>query len=85
MYIHFFQHPYAEIVKWWKKLSEDNPDEVTFIESIGQSHEGRDMPAVVVTSSKDKPNAVYFQCLIHASKNRIKFILFYACLNPLFN
>ena len=45
------------------------PNEVTFNESIGKSHEGRNIPAVVITSAPEDAKVIYMQCLIHASKS----------------
>lgn len=62
------QHTYAEIIAWWDKLATDNADLVVYHESIGKSKEGRDQPAIHITSNED-PNVktIYFQCQIHAS------------------
>ena len=40
---------------------------MTYVESIGMTHEGRDMPAASITASTD-PNRkkIYMQCQIHA-------------------
>jgi hypothetical protein len=57
-------HDYEAIVGWYSKLANDYPNLVTFYKSIGESLEGRDMPAVHIgTNSK---YTVYFQCQIHA-------------------
>ena len=61
-----------EIVDWWKMLEIRYPNEVTFIESIGKSLEGRNIPAVVITSAPDDAKVIYMQCLIHASKSYYK-------------
>ena len=58
-----------EIVGWWKKLAIRYPKEVIFNESIGKSHEGRNIPAVVITSAPDDAKVIYMQCLVHASKS----------------
>ena len=58
-----------EMVSWWKKLAIRYPKDVTFNESIGKSYEGRNIPAVVITSAPDDAKVIYLQCLIHASKS----------------
>ena len=66
------QHRYADIVNWWLKLAEDNPDLVKYEESIGKSLEGRDMPAVRITASPNfNGKKIYFQCQIHASEHQL--------------
>jgi len=62
------QHEYPDIVNWYRDLSEDFPDIVTFVPSIGKSVEGRDMPAVHITAGTSADTMkIYFQCQIHAS------------------
>ena len=40
---------------------------MTYIPSIGETHEGREMPAVLLTASRDyNRKKVYMQCQIHA-------------------
>ena len=81
--VFLLQHDYDAIVGWYSKLANDYPNLVTFYKSIGESLEGRDMPAVHIgTNSK---YTVYFQCQIHASEPDLLFPL--ACLHmlPLFS
>ena len=62
----FLQHPYVDIVDWYKKLASDNPSvPIKYVESIGKSVEGRDQPAVHIGSGDIQ---IYSQCQIHASK-----------------
>lgn len=70
MKLTYVQHPYEEIIEWYKKLADDYTI-VEFVESIGKSYEGRDQPAVHITANTDPDNKVYyfFQCQIHASKS----------------
>lgn len=66
--ISFSQHEYEEIVNWYKDLASQNPNIVKYVESIGKSVEGRDQPAVHITSSSStNVKRIYFQCQIHAS------------------
>ena len=62
------QHQYKEIVEWYQKLASDYSDIVTYVDSIGESIEGRDMPAVHFTKTPAPKHTIYFQCQIHASK-----------------
>ena len=62
------QHQYKEIVEWYQSLAEDYPDIVQYVDSIGQSIEGRDMPAVHFTKATSPKYTIYFQCQIHASE-----------------
>ncbi len=67
---HFYftvQHTYSEIIEWWDELAKNNPEEVKYEASIGKSYEGRDQPAVTITSAVTDVNIIYFQCQIHAS------------------
>jgi hypothetical protein len=63
-------HTFEEILKWYEDLAADNPETVKYVKSIGQSYEGRNMPAVHVTRVKNDSDfevkRIYFQCLIHA-------------------
>ncbi|XP_064391731.1 carboxypeptidase O-like isoform X2 [Halichondria panicea] len=65
----FFEqyHPYEDIKSFYKTLSETHANLVTYMPSIGKTAEGRDMPAVHITASKN-PNRkrFYMQCQIHA-------------------
>jgi hypothetical protein len=61
-------HDYSEIMLWYEELSERYSNLVTY-EVIGESVEGRPMPALHITdraSSEDKKK-IYFQCQTHAS------------------
>ena len=68
------QHQYKDIVGWYTQLTNDYSDIARFVDSIGKSVEGRDMPAVHITKLATPSNTVYFQCQIHASEGL-------ACLN----
>jgi hypothetical protein len=60
-------HDYSEIMLWYEELSERYSNLVTY-EVIGESVEGRPMPALHITdraSSEDKKK-IYFQCQTHA-------------------
>lgn len=60
-------HNYEAIKKWYAKLASDHSTLVRHVPSIGQSGEGRDMPAVHITaSSNPERKKIYFQCQIHA-------------------
>ncbi|KAK9768072.1 hypothetical protein K7432_001608 [Basidiobolus ranarum] len=65
-------HPYEEVLKWLADLSKKHNELVSYIPSIGKSIEGRDIPALRITSKKNinKGNApkkqYYFQGLQHA-------------------
>ena len=52
--------------------ADKHPDIMKYIPSIGSTHEGREMPAVHLTASKD-PNRkkVYMQCQIHAREFKV--------------
>lgn len=64
---HEAYHTYEEIVAWYKELAQKHADLVKYVPSIGASVEGREQPAVHITSGKTKsPLKVYFQCQIHA-------------------
>jgi murein tripeptide amidase MpaA len=65
------QHRYADIVKWYEDLANNNPNIVKYVESIGKSVEGRDQPAVHIAGENPNGNKIYFQCQIHASKTFI--------------
>lgn len=62
------QHQYEEIVEWYHNLANNYPDTAKYVDSIGQSIEGRDMPAVHFTNSESPKYSIYFQCQIHASE-----------------
>jgi hypothetical protein len=59
-------HNYDAIVTWYQKLASENPDLVSYVERIGTSYQGLDMPAVHITASSDPQRKIYFQCQIHA-------------------
>ena len=63
----YMQHRYKDIVEWYQKLASDYSDIVKYVDSIGRSIEGRDMPAVHFTKNTAPKYTVYFQCQIHAS------------------
>lgn len=60
-------HDYDSIKNWYKMKAEANSNIMKYNNSIGSSHEGREMPAVHLTASNN-PNRkkVYMQCQIHA-------------------
>lgn len=45
-------HRFDEIREWFESLAKDYPDLVTFIPSIGKTHEGRDIFAVHITDKQ---------------------------------
>ena len=61
-------HTYDDIKQWYKSLVDSNKHLMRFVPSIGQSHEGRDLFAVHVTSDKNKGHKkqIYWQGQIHA-------------------
>ena len=63
------KHEYPDIVNWYEELSQNFPEIIKFVPSIGKSVEGRDMPAVHITASTADALKIYFQCQIHASKS----------------
>ena len=66
----YLQHRYEDIVGWYQSLARNYSRLVRYVESIGTSVEGRDIPAVHFTNISAAPNhTVYFQCQIHASKH----------------
>ena len=63
------QHNYDAILLWYQRLAKMHPHLVSYVESIGKSYLGRDMPAVHLTTSEDSQRKkIYFQCQIHARK-----------------
>ena len=60
------QHTYKDIVEWYSDLAKQNPNLVKFVESIGNSMEGRNQPAVHITAAGTSQYRVFLQCLIHA-------------------
>ena len=79
----FIQHDYDDIKNWYRQKASENPKIMTYIPSIGKTHEGRDMPAVLITASKD-PNRkkVYMQCQIHARELPSSHVLDTKCQFP---
>ncbi|CAI8026890.1 Mast cell carboxypeptidase A [Geodia barretti] len=60
-------HPYDDIVAWYQTLGKNYSGLVKYVESIGMSVEGRNIPAVHITNILADPiNTVYFQCQLHA-------------------
>ena len=61
-------HRYDEIVKWYNQLAMKFPDLVSVEDSIGKTHEGRDIIAVRVTNTKSdlKKSKIWIQSLQHA-------------------
>ena len=63
------QHPYDDIVAWYQTLGKNYSGLVKYVESIGMSVEGRNIPAIHITNILADPiNTVYFQCQLHASE-----------------
>ena len=62
------QHPYEDIVEWYRNLTRDYSSISRFVESIGVSSQGRNIPAVHFSGTETPEYTVYFQCQIHASK-----------------
>ena len=54
------KHEYPDIVNWYDELSQNFPEIVKFVPSIGKSVEGRDMPAVHITASSTNVLKIYF-------------------------
>ncbi|KAK9763015.1 hypothetical protein K7432_010699 [Basidiobolus ranarum] len=64
---HASYHTYAEIVEWLKTLASSNPSLVNLVPSIGKSIEGRDIPAIRITSNTGgQKKQFWFQGLQHA-------------------
>jgi murein tripeptide amidase MpaA len=60
-------HNYESIKTFYKTLAANNRELVTYVPSIGQSVEGRDMIALHITASKSPERLKYYiQCQIHA-------------------
>jgi hypothetical protein len=59
-------HPYEDIVEWYRNLTRDYSGISRFVESIGVSSQGRNIPAVHFTGTETPEYTVYFQCQIHA-------------------
>jgi murein tripeptide amidase MpaA len=60
-------HRYSEIVAFTQELAGKYPNIATFIPSIGKTVEGRDIPAIQITGSKDpSPKRIWFQGGQHA-------------------
>eukprot|EP00343_Euplotes_focardii_P007032 CAMPEP_0205819414 /NCGR_PEP_ID=MMETSP0206-20130828/1780_1 /ASSEMBLY_ACC=CAM_ASM_000279 /TAXON_ID=36767 /ORGANISM="Euplotes focardii, Strain TN1" /LENGTH=430 /DNA_ID=CAMNT_0053112991 /DNA_START=35 /DNA_END=1327 /DNA_ORIENTATION=- len=58
-------HRYAETIEWYTQLVAANTNIMTWV-TIGQSTEGREMNALIISNAgEDAPN-IYIQCLIHA-------------------
>jgi len=63
-------HTYDEIHKWYRDLNSDYPDLTTYVNSIGETYEGRDIMAFHVTAPNTSPNnnkrKIWIQCQLHA-------------------
>lgn len=64
-------HPLTDIRAWYERLAERFPHLMTFVPTVGQSHERRDLFAVHLTSNSTllggkKKKQVWFQGQIHA-------------------
>lgn len=60
-------HNYDAIVMWYRHQAQEHPTLVHYMESIGKSYQGLDMPAVHITASNNPQRLkIYFQCQIHA-------------------
>lgn len=60
-------HNYDAIVMWYKYQASNHSNLVRYVESIGKSYHGLDMPAVHITASTNpQRRKIYFQCQIHA-------------------
>lgn len=59
--------PQDEVEAWMQQLADRNPSFVRFVSTIGQSVEGRPIPALVIGGT-DAPSgpAIYFQATVHA-------------------
>lgn len=61
-------HTYTEIQVWYKALAAEHPGLVTFVPSIGKTHQGRDIFAVHInfTPVDQDKKQIWIQGLIHA-------------------
>lgn len=63
-------HRYPAVLKFYKYLAEKNPDLVSVVDSVGKTHEGRNLFAVHLTSTKSNNTApkkmIWWQSNIHA-------------------
>jgi len=66
-------HNYADIVQWYADLAQANPTTTRYVASIGQSFEGRAIPAIHVFGAQGPATKrkVFFQCQIHAREVRL--------------
>lgn len=74
------QHNLTGTYSWYRLLASHYPTKVHIVESIGRTHQGRDIMAVHVSDWSDghagksnKPK-VYLQCLLHASKTNLTWL-----------
>ncbi len=59
--------PQNEIEVWMRELAGRNPSVARFVSSIGESVEGRPIPALVIGGNGDPSGpAIYFQATLHA-------------------
>lgn len=85
VYLSITQHEYGDIVSWYEELAKDNSDFVKYVPSIGKSVEGRDQPAVhITTSTAADRKKIYFQCQIHASvlSKTVRLVVYFLKLIP---
>ena len=58
-----------DTIKWYEELATQYSELIKYEPTIGQSYEGRDMPAVHITANTAPETfKIYFQCQIHASE-----------------
>lgn len=61
-------HTYAEIRSWYQQLAKDNSEYISFVSSIGITHQRRDIFAIRInpTPSRTDKKQIWIQGLIHA-------------------
>ena len=61
---------------WYEEIATEYSELVVYVPTIGQSIEGRAMPAVHITANKVVETfKIYFQCQIHASEYKMCVII----------
>lgn len=60
-------HPYEDIKRWYKMLADRHSKRITFVPSIGKTHEGREIFAAHVNLTPPRPDKkkIWIQSLIH--------------------